>query len=232
MNLVNAILAESDTLPKIDALGYQYVIAGNGLFIRAEDSRMSACIPIVLTQLHGLADIEPHVILKVPRVPNAFLRSILESARRHLPNEAMYQLWFDGNSWRVSMPAQSTTPTAARFQDNGATVIDLHSHGAMDAFFSPTDDGDERGFRLYVVIGNVNTERPTLCARVGVYGHHWNIAPEIIFESIEPFVLGTYSESEESQDDLDTRDDLDIYSEPGIAETASGLLVARYGDYK
>ena len=57
----------------------------------------------------------------------------------------------------------------------------------MHAFFSSTDDADEQGFRLYVVIGNVDTDRPTLAARVGVYGHHMIIDPSVIFDDLGPF---------------------------------------------
>ena len=52
------------------------------------------------------------------------------------------------------------------------------------------DDGDEQGFRLYVVIGNVDTLRPTIVARVGVYGHYLDINPSVIFDDLGPFHQG------------------------------------------
>lgn len=198
MNLVNAILAETETLPPISALGYEYVVAGNGIFIRAEDSRLSALVPIAddLT-LHGLVALEPFVEFKLPRVPEAFLRAILESARRHLPNEAMYQfirpeqdpLNYLYNGWGCRVPRDLAAPTSVSldFDDDAHAVIDLHSHATMDTFFSTTDDADERGFRVYCVIGKVDTDTPEILCRVGVYGHHMLISADTIFEGIGIF---------------------------------------------
>ena len=39
MKISDVIMAETDELPPIGSVMYQYVLAGNGLFIRAEDSR-------------------------------------------------------------------------------------------------------------------------------------------------------------------------------------------------
>ena len=63
--------------------------------------------------------------------------------------------------WTCRMPNALATPTALAYENDPRAVIDLHSHGRMSAFFSSTDDADEQGFRLYVVIGNVDTDRPT-----------------------------------------------------------------------
>jgi hypothetical protein len=60
-------------------------------------------------------------------------------------------------------------------------LIDLHSHAVMDPFFSPTDNKDEQGFRIFAVIGKLN-ENPKICVRVGVYGTYWNIPADMVFE--------------------------------------------------
>ncbi len=237
MQLVNSILAESETLPQIDAVGYQYVVAGNGLFIRAEDSRLAALIPIADDfTLYGLVALESVVVFKLPRIPGEYLLAIWQSARRHLPNEAMYQLRYDNfvpdmtrNAWRITMPRDlaAPTPTSLAFDDQATAVIDLHSHGAMDAFFSETDNGDERGFRFYCVIGKVDTDTPEILCRVGVYGHHMLIPADRIFEV--PDVFTDKCVEWQLQDEMKYgRDELSIALEPGISETESGLLVARY----
>jgi hypothetical protein len=45
-------------------------------------------------------------------------------------------------------------------------VLEVHSHHAMGAYFSPTDDRDERGRRVYGVLGRLNTAAPELAFRV------------------------------------------------------------------
>lgn len=203
-NLVGVVMATEPTLPPIGDAAYQYVVAANGLFVRAEDSRINALVPVATTDhlSHGLCPVEPFVRLKVPRVPVAFLGSIRRSAERHLPNEVMFQMAYrgDGLSWECWMPTQTMSPTALKFEDNGRSTIDLHSHNTMPAFFSATDDGDELGFRFYVVIGRLGREiGPTILCRVGVYGHFWKCSPSAIFDvhpasTVGPFWEAGYTE--------------------------------------
>ena len=74
------------------------------------------------------------------------------------------------------------------YDDMGSAVVDLHSHNSMPAFWSHTDNQDERGLRFYAVIGRLDTDRPEIRCRVGVYGHHWPVPATTIFESAGPFV--------------------------------------------
>ena len=194
MNLRDAILAESLPLPPIPAgLMYQYVVAGNGLFIRAEDSRMEAMVPVALADVHGLEAVESYARLKAPRVPANWLWSIQKSARKHLPNEAMYQLLYN-DGWRCVMPPAQASAAALAYEDRPDAVIDLHSHGTLRAFFSETDDRDEQGFRFYVVVGRVGhsivdlADSPQIAARVGIFGHYENVSIGDIFAGDSPFV--------------------------------------------
>jgi PRTRC genetic system protein A len=194
MKLRDAILAESLPLPPIPAgLMYQYIVAGNGLFIRAEDRRMEAMVPVALADVHGLELVESYVRLKVPRVPANWLWSIQESARKRLPNEAMYQLLYD-DGWRCVMPPTQASAAALAYEDRPEAVIDLHSHGTLRAFFSETDDRDEQGFRLYIVVGRVGhsivdlADPPQIAARVGIFGHFESVSIDDIFAGDGPFV--------------------------------------------
>ena len=58
------------------------------------------------------------------------------------------------------------------------TLLELHSHHLMAAFFSATDTADEQGFRLYGVVGHLDSadqHAPEIRIRVGIYGHFWDI---------------------------------------------------------
>lgn len=196
IEIANALLAGTDGLPPIGpGLYYQYVVAGDGLYIRADDSRLEACVKVSTALCPGAGPCAPYARLKIDRVPGVWLLSILRSARQHLPNEAMYQLHWGGgqhhavtHTWRVSMPSQSGSPTALRFTDDGEAVIDLHSHNSMAAFFSGTDDADEQGLRFYAVIGRIDTDTPQIRCRVGVYGHHMDVPAALLFYHLGPFV--------------------------------------------
>ncbi|MGV0976384.1 MAG: Mov34/MPN/PAD-1 family protein [Azonexus sp.] len=195
MKINESILAEDLPLPAIGNVMYQYVVAANGLFIRAEDTRLEALVKIAPVRLVGLVDLVEGANLKIDRVPGVWLRSVLASARRRMPLEAMYQFHYSGDqtravthTWRCSSPAQTATPTALRFDDDGLAVVDLHSHNSMPAFFSSTDDADEQGLRFYCVIGRIDTDQPEIRCRVGVYGHFLDVSAETIFDDLGPFV--------------------------------------------
>jgi PRTRC genetic system protein A len=211
MKISDAILAGPDGLqPMEPGLYYQYIVAANGLFIRAEDTRLSACVQIAEATCYGTALVMPIAQLKIDRVPGVWLRSVLASARKRMPNEAMYQFWWDGTShnavtrtWRCTMPTQISSPTALRFDDLGQTVIDLHSHNSMPAFFSSTDDADEQGLRFYAVIGRIDTDQPEIRCRVGVYGHFLDVPADMIFDDLGPFVDRLGEEDGSTRDPLD-----------------------------
>jgi len=194
MQIRNAVLYEGGALPPLGDLMYQFIVAGNGLFIRAEDSRMEAIVPVCLQEVYGLPRLDTFARLKVPRIPSDYLWSVLASARRHSPNEAMYQFCHDpgatrspGVPWRVVNTTRRASAAALEFADEPNAVVDLHSHAALTTFFSTTDDEDEKGFRFYCVIGQVETSQPTIVARVGVYGHTMNVPVETIFTGPGPF---------------------------------------------
>ena len=44
-------------------------------------------------------------------------------------------------------------------------ALEIHSHGNMQAFFSSTDDGDEKATRLYAVAGQITEPLPQLKIR-------------------------------------------------------------------
>jgi PRTRC genetic system protein A len=156
-------------------------------------------VPVAIAHVHGLEQVEPYARFasRVPRVPCQFLWAIAKSARRHLPNEAMYQFSFDGSvdetgeltdeGWRCVNTTRATNPASLEFDDHAGAVIDLHSHGTLSAFFSETDDEDEQGLRFYAVIGQVDRDCPQIAVRVGVYGHTWNVPQTTVFNG-GPFV--------------------------------------------
>ncbi|MCC6607956.1 MAG: hypothetical protein IT327_32420 [Anaerolineae bacterium] len=113
----------------------------------------------------------------------------------------MYQFHHHGRAVQVKKPAQQTTPTivatsvTTAVADAASIICDLRSHGNMRAFFSQTDNVDERGARLYAVIGRLDS-KPEIWQRVGVYGY-WLALPlrlqgysEVVFLGLQPPLTG------------------------------------------
>lgn len=186
-DIVGIVMATQQALPPIKAAGYEYVLAGNGLFVRAADSRMAAMVKVAPARLHGLEAAIPYFHLKLPKVPAGALPALMTHARGQLPDEAMYQFYWDDKFWRCRAPRSVAGASLIQFEDDGQAVVDLHSHGTIGAFFSSTDNADEAGLRFYAVVGALLTARPEIALRVGVYGHHWIIPAASVFEGLGPF---------------------------------------------
>ena len=64
------ILAETDTLPAIDPTSlYEFVLAGNGVFVRARRCGLEAMIPVSTCEIRGLQPVEPYVRLETGKIP-------------------------------------------------------------------------------------------------------------------------------------------------------------------
>jgi len=196
-NLVTYHIHKRDPLPAYDALAYQYILAGNGVFVRAETHFFTALLPVTACTVRGLPPLRPQFHLLVPRIPTCLLDAVLADARRaRRPdnglNEVLYQFHHHGRAVQVKKPAQQATPTSVTTSvttavaDAASIICDLHSHGNMRAFFSQTDNADEQGARLYAVIGKLDSE-PEMRLRVGVYGYWQPLPLTAVFTANGPF---------------------------------------------
>ncbi len=68
------------------------------------------------------------------------------------------------------MSAARVRYTPPALPDDTTVVLALHSHHRLPAYFSRTDDGDEQGLALYVVVGRLDTAHPEVAIRAGAYG--------------------------------------------------------------
>ncbi len=75
------------------------------------------------------------------------------------------------------------TPMVQWLEDNMVCMLETHSHNTMPAFWSSTDDNNERHsrLRLYAVIGKVSTEE-MVKSRVHLLGEYFDLQIEDIFE--------------------------------------------------
>lgn len=197
-NLVTYHLHKQNPLSNNDALAYQYILAGNGLFVRSETCFFEAIFPITFCIVRGLKPLHHDFQLKVPRLPATLLNTILTDARQArrrsggLPsselNEVFYQIYHHGQTVQVRKPRQQVTAVSVvtTSADDRSIICDLHSHGNMPAFFSQTDNTDEQAAKLYAVIGKLDSV-PEMRLRVGVYGYWMSLPLTAVFEGHTPF---------------------------------------------
>ena len=177
---------------------YEYVMAGNGLFLQARSRALQVTLPLAWARVQGLAHLMPTVRLAGGLVPRELLREMWRKSREAAgepqravpPREILFYLLAGATGcWQLVEPPQMQSGGSVRPLETGPgsayaqAVIEVHSHHRHPPRFSAWDDDDEQGFRLYGVLGYLGRQdkRPTLRLRVGVYGHFCEIPASLAF---------------------------------------------------
>lgn len=173
--------------------GYDYILAGNGLFKRGRNRHVEVMLPVTGCRVAGLPAAVPYLRLAGERLPGRLLHTLLVDARRRAwahPAEALYLIYRDGDRTRLCYPPQEATAAHIAYEGSGdpAIIAEIHSHCELGAFFSSTDNRDELGFRFYGVVGHIFS-RPALILRLGLHGDHWPVAVTDLFTDSGPFNL-------------------------------------------
>ena len=159
---------------------YNYIMAGNGLFIESESEHLQARIQIAQVELRGLADLQERVVLTHGRIPAYLFGSALGFMGEDLTTELYVAVVYDGR-YRLEIPEQDAGGAHVKYTRPRNTILDLHSHPTFAARFSGTDNADEVGFQLYGVVGMIHTLAPQYTFRVGIYGHFKELMLEEVF---------------------------------------------------
>lgn len=117
MNLVEHHLVTGSELPRYSASLYDYLVGGNGVFLRSSREGLEVILPVSLCEIRGLAPIEPFVRLAYPRVPASLVQEMHEyalSARdaEDRPVEMLFHLEWWQDHWRLNIPDQEQTTCA------------------------------------------------------------------------------------------------------------------------
>lgn len=199
------LINDSGDLLPARPVSYDYILAGNGLFKRAANDHLEAMILIQSFRIPILHFSEVY-IHPTSLFPGHLLGAIHEDAAFYAERnqERMYFLHIDPEeekhgrtrAW-VSMPAQENQTQKVDYRPpthSAQTIVcDLHSHHTMRAFFSGTDNADERGFGFYAVVGSLLQSRPELRLRLGMYGDFVDVPADTLFEGGLGLFVDAYS---------------------------------------
>lgn len=180
MKKVGYLLNNAGGLEGEPGFFYNYILAENGLFIRAQAPLLAATMRIAQAEVRGLAPLKESVELtygKIPRHIHDLTISIFAADPRR--EHYLAVIWDRG--YQLKMPAQDGGGAGVTYERLPHTVLDIHSHSIMTAFFSWTDNHDEQGFRLYMVIGEMNTLFPEVRLRLGIYGYFAELELQEVF---------------------------------------------------
>ena len=141
-----------------------------------------------------LREAEAGFVPALPPVPLKHLLDILAFFKMMAQDgskEALANIYWDkeNETFIVDIPQQSVSmftvkgePNPTYANDRYIHYIDIHSHHIMTAFFSATDDADEKATRVYAVAGDVLSYFPEIRVRISNGGKYHEIDPGLVFE--------------------------------------------------
>lgn len=150
--------------------GYTYILAGNGLFLETENPHLRARILLAPVDVRGLPPLEPYLRLRHGLIPSHLLDLVLNVCYTRPDQEVYVAIAWDGE-YRISVPPQEGGAGHVSYETVPHTVVGVHSHGKMGAFFSATDDQDDQGFLVSLVLGELGHLVPSVKARLCLYGY-------------------------------------------------------------
>lgn len=169
--------------PLTSSLGFDYVIAGNGIFVRAENKFHSTVMLIAPGVIKGLLPLNPHYRLKLDSIPSQLMERIMVK----IPYEQMFHVRWNGEKYYLTSPHQSGDVGSVSYYepDQSNIVMEIHTHPKHGAWFSSQDDRDEKGFRLYGVVDPYGaTAESQIAVRLGVYGYYYALEPHLVFDGL------------------------------------------------
>jgi len=113
-------------------------------------------------------------------IPIVMLDAFVEHGRAALPDEAAGALIYSARTQDLRLQmheAIEAGPGGIRYrmpqlQPGELIAVDLHTHGRLPAFWSSTDDADDRGVKVCGVFGSLHKSTPSAAFRLVVNGHY------------------------------------------------------------
>lgn len=173
-------IAASEDEP-LTAKLYEYLMAGNGLFVRARRREFTATMPICRISIKGLPEIKAGIVWHKPKPPHRVWSEILENARANSDpanfKEDFYAVFWseelDDWKWAAISRERSFASTIAEDEraEYAAACLELHTHPPGAIHFSRADNADESGkFRLFGILTDIH-DQPRIRLRCGVYDY-------------------------------------------------------------
>jgi len=161
-------------------LYYDYIMASNGVFIEVESPLITARIPVAECEIRGLAPIGTKISLLYGSIPQRFFDLALNLFLTDISSEHYVAIVGD-RGYHFYIPVQDKSADGVVYEVGTSVVLEMHSHGQMRARFSPTDNTDETGLKLYGVIGSLDAV-PVVKFRIGAYGYFKTLRWSDVFD--------------------------------------------------
>ena len=167
-------VAHASMLPMIDVGKQRLLVAADGLYIEARSPSLHVRWKIAETRT-PYGHVTPILSLTDGPLPYGLVRQFVGAAMQS-PTVEIAAIFESCGGLRFLEPISSGAGHVSysdRDIDDDALLVDMHSHGVIDAYFSSQDnesDRSRRGPYLALVVGHCNTSEPRIVARIVVAG--------------------------------------------------------------
>ena len=169
-------------------IGYDYLLGQDGLYVQARSPHLVARVKVARATVKGLTPLDRKVELLHHKIPGPIFDAALTWFRETPTMERFFIIAWNGSRYQVIVPPQNGDRAHLKYEVPHVpqTVAEFHSHGALGAFFSQTDNQDEQGFRIYGVVGKLDQPIPEYRLRIGIYGHFSELSWPEVFDGPQP----------------------------------------------
>jgi PRTRC genetic system protein A len=173
--------------------GQRVVVASNGVFVQVKRDWLD-CVERMGDTDAGLplpyGEVTPSIQFAFGTIPVVLLEAFIAAGRAGLPNEIAGGLIYSAERRTVRLAIYESVGSTAHgieyrlplLAGDESIAVDLHTHGLLPAFWSATDDRDDRSVKVTGVFGNLDRELPSAAFRLvlnGMYrplAHPWEVA--------------------------------------------------------
>ena len=158
---------------------YRFIIANDGLYIEGRSDVLHASFRV--SDLNGAkmpyGNHKSFCNIKNGLLPDTIKNELLKRCIKSGEQEYAAYVSYETTEYIIIEPTTVSASTShisyQTDQNINSVLIDIHSHGLGEAYFSPTDDiSDRHGIYLAVVFGRCsNTESITIKSRIVIHGH-------------------------------------------------------------
>jgi len=163
--------------------GQRVVVAANGVFMQVKLDWLDCTVCIArVAPVPPLpyGTVRERIDFAFGVIPVRLLDAFVEAGRAALPNEIAGGLIYSRRTKGLRLQvydALRTSPDGIDYRmpslaEDETIAVDLHTHGRFPAFWSPTDNGDDRGIKVAGVFGHLHRPEPSAAFRLAVNGHY------------------------------------------------------------
>ncbi len=185
-------VADGAEAPSAIAENLAYVIDAGGWKMFKRNGVSVALVPV--QSVNGLPALEPAIDLKAAKLPLDLVRKVtawFHAVYLKHKSEAVGYLYYCDGAWDFVVPAQTVSAAHATYdgaprRDGWTLAGTIHSHAAMSAFHSGTDDADEANFDgVHITVGKLDSVPEYSCSIV-VQGVRRKCEPSDLIDGMAP----------------------------------------------